>query len=102
VISGVVKTTKYLSKTVFSDIYPAVNEHYLFHGTPVKYVDAIVHQGLDARLNQRAAFGSAVYAAESSTKSDSYAGNNRWNPVQESIFNLSCTYTRMLFFGYRQ
>jgi len=73
VISGKVKTS-----TVFSDIYPAVNEHYLFHGTPVKYVDAIVRQGLDARLNKRDAFGAAVYAAESSTKSDSYAGINRY------------------------
>ena len=75
--SGEVKTSKYLRKAVFSDIYPAVNEQYLFHGTPAHYVDAIVRQGLDARLNQRGAFGSAVYAAESSTKSDSYAGNNR-------------------------
>jgi len=71
--SGKVKTS-----TVFSDIYPVVNEHYLFHGTPVKYVDAIVRQGLDARLNKRDAFGAAVYAAESSTKSDSYAGINRY------------------------
>jgi hypothetical protein len=82
VISGKVKTSKYLRKAVFSDIYPAVNEHYLFHGTPVKYVDAIIRQGLDARLNQRAAFGSAIYAAESSTKSDSYAGNNRWYTIK--------------------
>ncbi|VDI33921.1 Hypothetical predicted protein [Mytilus galloprovincialis] len=56
------------------DVYPAVNEYYLFHGTPVEIVDAIVTQGLDARLNKRGMFGPAVYAAESSTKSDSYAG----------------------------
>jgi hypothetical protein len=79
--SGKVKTSTYLSKAVFSDIYPAVNEQYLFHGTPAHYVDAIVRQGLDARLNQCAAFGSAIYAAESSTKSDSYAGNNRWYTI---------------------
>lgn len=71
--SGKVKTNTFVDRIVFRDIYPAVNEHYLFHGTPVEYVDAIVHQGLDARLNKRAAFGSAIYAAESSTKSDSYA-----------------------------
>ena len=76
--SGKVTTSKYLDKTVFSDIYPAVNEHYLFHGTPAPYVDAIVRQGLDAKLNKRGAFGSAVYAAESSTKSDCYAGINRY------------------------
>ena len=80
--SGEVKTSTYLSKAVFSDIYPAVNEHYLFHGTPVQYVDAIVRQGLDPRLNKRGAFGSAVYAAESSTKSDSYAGINRWHTIK--------------------
>ena len=80
--SGEVKTSKCLSKAVFSDIYSAVNEQYLFHGTPAHYVDAIVRQGLDARLNQRGAFGSAVYAAESSTKSDSYAGNNRWYTIE--------------------
>ena len=76
--SGKVKTSIYLDKTVFSDIYPGINEHYLFHGTPVQYVDAIVRQGLDARLNKRGAFGQAVYAAESSTKSDSYAGISRY------------------------
>ena len=73
-----IQTSIYLDKTVFSDIYPDVNEHYLFHGTPVQYVDAIVRQGLDAKLNIRGAFGSAVYAAESSTKSDYYAGINRY------------------------
>lgn len=56
------------------DMYPAVNEYYLFHGTPVEIVDAIVTQGLDARLCKRGMFGPAIYAAESSTKSDSYAG----------------------------
>ena len=75
---GKVLTSTYLDKTVFSDIYPAVNEHYLFHGTPVQYVDAIVRPGLDAKLNKRGAFGSAVYAAESSTKSDCYAGIYRY------------------------
>ena len=76
--SGKVKTSTYLDKTVFSDIYTNVNEHYLFHGTPVKYVDAIVDQGLDARLNKHGACGKAVYAAESSTKSDCYAGISRY------------------------
>ena len=76
--SGEVKTSIYLDKTVFSDIYPDINEHYLFHGTPVQCVDAIVRQGLDAKLNKRGAFGPAVYAAESSTKSDSYAGISRY------------------------
>jgi hypothetical protein len=76
--SGEVKTSIYLDKTVFSDIYPDVNEHYLFHGTPVKCVDAIVRQGLDARLNKHGSCGKAVYAAESSTKSDCYAGTSRY------------------------
>lgn len=80
--SGKIKTSTYLNKAVFNEIYPAVNEHYLFHGTPAHCVDAIVRQGLDARLNKRGAFGSAVYAAESSTKSDSYAGINRWYTIK--------------------
>lgn len=79
------------------DVYPAVNEYYLFHGTPVEIVDAIVTQGLDARLNKRGMFGPAVYAAESSTKSDSYAGEEHILSILFKVC-LSCGYHKYACF----
>ena len=75
--SGPIKTTVSLAtgKPLTEDIYPEINEHYMFHGTKETVVDVIVKQGLDSRLTGMSAmFGQGVYGAESSTKADQYAG----------------------------
>lgn len=52
-----------------------VNEHYLFHGFKKDLKDAIVRDGLDNRMaNDKAMLGRGVYATESPTKADQYAG----------------------------
>lgn len=56
-----------------TDTYPEINEHYLFHGTQEERIATIASQGFDLRLHDKAMFGAAIYAAESSTKSDQYA-----------------------------
>lgn len=60
--------------TLSRDMYPMVNEHYLFHGTTADKIDVIAAQGFGNRLTQSAMFGPGVYAAESPTKSDQYSG----------------------------
>ncbi|KAK3597472.1 hypothetical protein CHS0354_041891 [Potamilus streckersoni] len=56
------------------DIYPEVNEHYLFHGTKVANLDGIFHQGLDNRLAGKGRFGNGIYCAETPAKSNKYTG----------------------------
>lgn len=75
--SGKILTSSNIPQTsvLNTDIYDEINEHYMFHGTQRDVVNTIVNQGLDCRLGGSAAmFGQGVYAAESSTKSDQYAG----------------------------
>ena len=74
---GPVQTSQIISKDgiLHQEIYPDINEHYLFHGTKADLVDTIVNQGLDSRLaGDKAMFGPGVYCAESSTKADQYSG----------------------------
>ncbi|KAK3100625.1 hypothetical protein FSP39_022778, partial [Pinctada imbricata] len=57
-----------------SDVFPEMNEYYLFHGTKSDLEDNIIHKGFDQRYcGDNAMFGRGVYAAESSTKADQYA-----------------------------
>ena len=56
-------------------LIPEINEHFLFHGAQQPYLEPILKQGIDFRLNTRAMFGTGAYFAESSTKGDQYAGN---------------------------
>ena len=56
-------------------LIPEINEYFLFHGAQQPYLEAILKQGVDFRLNTRAMFGRGAYFAESSTKADQYAGN---------------------------
>lgn len=75
--SGKILTTSSIPKgsALSRDIHPEINEHYMFHGTLESVADTIIKQGLDCRLGGASAmFGQGVYAAESSTKSDQYAG----------------------------
>ena len=68
-----VLTESTLSDVLMKDLYPEINEHYLFHGT--RDVKTIINQGLDTRLaGSGAMFGPGIYFAESSTKADQYAG----------------------------
>ncbi|XP_061165012.1 protein mono-ADP-ribosyltransferase PARP15-like [Saccostrea echinata] len=76
--SGEIKTTSILksdktSTTYLSDIYPEINEHYVFHGTLADTLDSVLTQGLDCRMSRSTAmFGQGAYGAESSTKADQY------------------------------
>ncbi|KAL3880865.1 hypothetical protein ACJMK2_033071, partial [Sinanodonta woodiana] len=76
---GPLKTSACISKKsdLVKDIYPEINEHYLFHGTKVDVVESIARQGLDDRLAENAMFGKGVYCAESSTKADQYADDKQ-------------------------
>lgn len=67
-------TTQKADTNVLTDFYPEINEHYLFHGTREDRIDIIATQGFDVTRADKAMFGAAIYAAESSTKSDQYAG----------------------------
>ena len=70
---GGIETEPTLSGILTKDLYPEINEHYLFHGT--RDVRTIINQGLDTRLaGSGAMFGPGIYFAESSTKADQYAG----------------------------
>ncbi|KAK3577209.1 hypothetical protein CHS0354_030480 [Potamilus streckersoni] len=76
---GPLKTTATIlgSSVLAKDIYPEINEHYLFHGTKEVVVESIATQGLDDRLAENAMFGKGVYCAESSTKADQYADDKQ-------------------------
>ena len=95
---GCVETEPTLSDILLKDIYPEINEHYLFHGT--RDVRTIINQGLDARLaGSGAMFGPGIYFAESSTKADQYAGERDLSHVMRlwyfsssvnSFFKCAC------------
>ena len=68
--------TSKISQRMLSDVYPDINEFYLFHGTKKEYQNNITKKGFDARYGSASAmFGAGVYAAESSSKADQYTGN---------------------------
>ncbi|KAK2191448.1 hypothetical protein NP493_53g15013, partial [Ridgeia piscesae] len=54
-------------------LIPEINEYFLFHGAQQQFIEPILKQGIDFRLNTRAMFGKGTYFAESSTKGDQYA-----------------------------
>ena len=57
----------------------ALNEAILFHGIPVDIVDRLLLQGLDPRRagsNAGKMFGSGIYLADLSSKSDIYTTPN--------------------------
>ena len=55
-------------------LIPEINEHFLFHGAKVEFVDAILKQGIDYRLAGAGLFGSGAYFCERTTKADQYTG----------------------------
>lgn len=67
---GPVLTSRYLDKTLTRELYSDLNEVYLFHGTKPELVD-----NMDLRhSSHQSMMGMGNYFAESSTKSDQYAG----------------------------
>ncbi|XP_061164241.1 uncharacterized protein LOC133173270 isoform X2 [Saccostrea echinata] len=70
---GPIDTYAKLTKPLKEEIFPEINEHYLFHGTKPEVLQTIIHQGLDFRMSSdKAMFGMGIYGAESSTKADQY------------------------------
>ncbi|KAL3880954.1 hypothetical protein ACJMK2_033156 [Sinanodonta woodiana] len=67
-------TLKYTKRgcVLDQDIYPEVNEHYLFHGTRAVTLDGIFQQSLDNRLAAKGLFGNGIYCAETPAKSNKY------------------------------
>lgn len=74
--TGPIELNKHMDQSILmSDIYPEINEHYLFHGTTNDNVKKILKEGLDFRnSSEKGMLGRGTYAAESSTKADQYAG----------------------------
>lgn len=77
--SGPILTTSRAHRILTREMFPMVNEHYLFHGTSRDRIDVISAQGFDPRLTEMAMFGQGIYTAESSTKSDQYSGKLKAN-----------------------
>jgi len=73
--TGPLKTEKYLSKSMSSDLHSDINECFLFHGTKKDTVKTICNGGLDLRVGgQNAMFGPGIYGAEMASKADQYTG----------------------------
>lgn len=72
--------------TVFTN-HAEINELYLFHGTKQKYVEAIRTTGFDERVSSTGLFGTGIYFAENSSKSDEYVvpGQDNVYPFFHSI-----------------
>lgn len=72
-IGGPVMTSGYSNSALTRDLYPELNECYLFHGTKSQFVDNIMTKGIDPRHSgNNTMMGKGIYCAESSTKSDQY------------------------------
>ena len=72
---GSVFTSRHMDSPLTDAIYPELNEFYLFHGTKSQFVGNIMRRGMDPRHSgDHPMMGRGNYCAESSTKSDQYAG----------------------------
>lgn len=72
---GEIETSANLPALLKEELFPEINEHYMFHGTKPDVLQTIIHQGLDFRMSSdKAMFGMGIYGAESSTKADQYVG----------------------------
>ncbi|XP_048739705.2 protein mono-ADP-ribosyltransferase PARP15-like isoform X2 [Ostrea edulis] len=70
-----IATTEHLDEDSIlkSELFPEINEHFLFHGTKADTYKKILSQGLDFRMaGEKGMFGQGMYLAESSTKADQY------------------------------
>ena len=79
---GPIKTLQELQPELKKQIFPEVNEVFLFHGTKADKFDAVISKGLDFRMaGDKAMFGSGTYMAESSTKADQYTGKIKYRNI---------------------
>ena len=63
----------------------SVNECVLLHGTTADAVNAIAQNGIDLRLaNPSGRYGSGIYLAESSLKSNMYTGKSLFKSIVHS------------------
>ncbi|KAK3099830.1 hypothetical protein FSP39_010419 [Pinctada imbricata] len=75
---GNVMTQDTLKRPLGNELFPEVNECFVFHGTKPEIIQTIIHQGLDYRMSsEKAMFGMGIYGAESSTKADQYADSKQ-------------------------
>lgn len=73
---GSIYTSRNMDTILKTELYSELNEYLLFHGTKPMVVDNIMQKGMDPRhAAERLMMGRGNYLAESSTKSDQYAGN---------------------------
>ena len=70
-----VLTSKQLMSQLDNQLFPDINEYFLFHGAPQQHIEAILNQGIDTRLSGKGMFGKGAYFCENSMKADQYAGN---------------------------
>ncbi|XP_033743558.1 uncharacterized protein LOC117329640 [Pecten maximus] len=75
---GPIATSPKDVSVLHEDVFPEINEHYMFHGTKPDVLQTVLQQGLDCRMsNEKAMFGMGIYGAESSTKADQYTDNKQ-------------------------
>jgi len=66
------------------------NEAILFHGAPCglgdteNIIDIVIHQGFDERMSTKGMFGSGIYFAWQSSKSDCYSGRYQDSSIGET------------------
>ncbi|KAJ8298243.1 hypothetical protein KUTeg_024774 [Tegillarca granosa] len=90
---GQIAVNKHIEQNLMLDIFPEINEQYLFHGTTDTYVENILKRGLDFRnSSEKGMLGKGTYAAESSTKADQYADD----PSSRQKKDRKMLLTRML------
>ena len=76
---GKIFTVKKIDPRLMKDIYPELNEVYLFHGTKVDFVENIMSKGIDPKYgSDDGMFGRGIYCCETSTKADQYAGKSNF------------------------
>ncbi|XP_069131153.1 protein mono-ADP-ribosyltransferase PARP14-like [Argopecten irradians] len=91
--SGEVCTYTKMRPCLKNELFPEINEHYLFHGTRLDNIEKVLSQGLDNRMaGDNAMFGAGVYAAESSTKADQYSDSkdNRTSSPKKMLLTRMC------------
>nr|KAG5698808.1 hypothetical protein BaRGS_019660 [Batillaria attramentaria] len=89
--SGHVMTTALLTagNPLLRELHLDVNEHYLFHGTRLENLQAILHHGADARLaDSSGMLGSGIYFGEAFTKSDRYTDDRSKRAYGDKIILL--------------
>ncbi|XP_069130993.1 protein mono-ADP-ribosyltransferase PARP15-like isoform X2 [Argopecten irradians] len=75
---GAIATLPKEGSVLYEDIFPEINEHYMFHGTKPDVLQTVLRQGLDCRMgNENAMFGMGIYGAETSTKADQYTDHKQ-------------------------